>query len=188
MGLLSFLFSWSSLVSKLWVSFFFFSFFSSLVLAYQQISIDLRASLVMNFSMLFPNIVSSFGRALELSFIIVFSLWMKSLRHCSEVGGRDSGHLSQSDTPALWTGSWRGVVSTKKGYTVWELWVKFYLEQNDDCCLGCNISDSSERLLQRSSGGRSIYKVLMKGEFNTIKHSFYKSFFVSHEDLMSPWI
>ena len=34
--------------------------------------------------------------------------------------------------------------------------------------------------------GRSIYKVLVKGEFSTMKHSFYKRFFVSHEDLMSP--
>ena len=34
-------------------------------------------------------------------------------------------------------------------------------------------------------GGRSIYKVLVKEEFNTIKHSFYKRFFVSYEDLMS---
>ena len=37
-----------------------------------------------------------------------------------------------------------------------------------------------------ASGGKSIYKVLVKGEFNTMKHSFYKRFFVSHEDLMSP--
>ena len=27
---------------------------------------------------------------------------------------------------------------------------------------------------------------LPKGEFNTMKHAFYKRFFVSHEDLMSP--
>ena len=32
------------------------------------------------------------------------------------------------------------------------------------------ISDSSERLLQSGSGGKSIYKVLVKGEFNTMKH------------------
>ena len=43
---------------------------------------------------------------------------------------------------------------------------------------------SSERLLQSGSGGKSI---LMKREFNTMKHSFYKRFFVNHEDLMSPW-
>ena len=41
---------------------------------------------------------------------------------------------------------------------------------------GGSISDSSERLLQRGSGGKSIYKVLVKGEFNTMKHSIYKRF------------
>ena len=40
-----------------------------------------------------------------------------------------------------------------------------------------------ERLLQSSSGGKSIYKVLVKREFNTMKHSSYKRFLVSHEDL-----
>ena len=51
---------------------------------------------------------------------------------------------------------------------------------------GGSISDSSERLLQSSSGGRSIHKVLVKGEFNAMKHSFYQ-FFVCHKDLKSPW-
>ena len=74
-----------------------------------------------------------------------------------------------------------------KRCTTWELWVQFYLRQNEDCSLGGSTSDSSERLPQSSSGGRSIYKVLVKGEFNTIKHSFYKRFFVGHKDLMSPW-
>ena len=62
----------------------------------------------------------------------------------------------------------------------------FYLGQNEDCSQGGSISDSSERLLQRGSGGKSIYEVLVKGEFNTRKHSIYKRFFVSHEGLMSP--
>ena len=35
-------------------------------------------------------------------------------------------------------------------------------------------------------GESQLYKVLVKGEFNTMKHSFYERFFVSHEDLMSP--
>ena len=61
-----------------------------------------------------------------------------------------------------------------------------YLGQNVDCSPGGSISDSSETLLQRGCGGRSIYKVLVKGEFNTMKHSFYKRVFVSHEDQMSP--
>ena len=64
--------------------------------------------------------------------------------------------------------------------------VKFYLGKNEDCSPGGSISDSSERLFQSSSGGKSIYKVLVKGEFNTMKHSFYKMVFVSHEDLTSP--
>ena len=59
-----------------------------------------------------------------------------------------------------------------------------YLGENEDDSLGG--SDSSERLLQKGSGGRSVYKVLVKGEFNITKHSFYKRFFVSHEDLTSP--
>ena len=42
------------------------------------------------------------------------------------------------------------------------------------------------RLLQSISGGKSIYEVLLKGEFNIMNHSIYKRFFVSHEDLMSP--
>ena len=46
------------------------------------------------------------------------------------------------------------------------------------------MSDSSERLLQSGSGEKTIYKVLVKGEFNTMKRSFYKRFFVSHEDLV----
>ena len=61
-----------------------------------------------------------------------------------------------------------------------------YLRQNEDCSPGGSISDTSESLLQSSSGRRSIYKVLVKGKFNTMKHSFYKRFFVSHEDLMLP--
>ena len=40
-------------------------------------------------------------------------------------------------------------------------------------------------------GGRSVYKVLMKAEFHTMKYPFYKRFVVvvvvvSHEDLRSP--
>ena len=58
--------------------------------------------------------------------------------------------------------------------------------QNEDCSLGGSMSDNSERLLPRGSGGKTIYKVLVKGELKTMKHSFYKRLFVSHEDLISP--
>ena len=43
----------------------------------------------------------------------------------------------------------------------------------------------SEKLLQSDSGGKSVYKALVKGKFNIIKHSFYKRFLVSHEALTS---
>ena len=49
-------------------------------------------------------------------------------------------------------------------------------EQNEDCSLGGSTSDSFERLLQSGNGRKSIYKVLVKGEFSTMKHSFYKRF------------
>ena len=62
------------------------------------------------------------------------------------------------------------------------VWVRSWVRkpwrerQNEDFSLGGSISDSSERLLQSGSGGKSIYKVLVKGEFNAMKHSFYKRF------------
>ena len=70
---------------------------------------------------------------------------------------------------------------------VWELRVEFCLGQKEDCILGDSISDSSGRLLQRTSGGRSIYKIFEKGEFNAIKCLLYKRFSASHKELMSPW-
>ena len=70
---------------------------------------------------------------------------------------------------------------------MWELWIKFYLGQNEDCSWGEWSSESSERLLQRGSGGRWIYKILVKGEFNAIKYLLYERFSASHKELMSPW-
>ena len=40
-----------------------------------------------------------------------------------------------------------------------ELQVKFYLGQNEDCILGDSTSESSERLLQRGNGGKSLSRV-----------------------------
>ena len=66
----------------------------------------------------------------------------------------------------------RGVsIKNKKRRTTWELWIKFYLGKNEDFSLGDSISDNSERLLQSSNGGKSIYKVLVKGELNTTNYS-----------------
>lgn len=56
----------------------------------------------MNYPIPFQNIVSSLGKALELSVLIVsLSLWAKSLRHCCRAVGMDNGDFSSSDTPAL---------------------------------------------------------------------------------------
>ena len=47
-----------------------------------------------------------------------------------------------------------------------ELPVKLYLGQNEDHSLRDSISDSSDKLLQRGSGGKvSIYVTLVKGEY-----------------------
>ena len=63
------------------------------------------------------------------------------------------------------------MMSTKKKICYLRVVSKFYLGQNEDCSLGGSISESSERLLQSGSGGKSMYKVLVKAEFNTMKHS-----------------
>ena len=64
--------------------------------------------------------------------------------------------------------------------------MKLYVAQNGDYSLGDSTSDRSERLLKRGSWGRSIYDILVKGEFNAIKHFFYKRVSASHEEPMSP--
>ena len=78
-------------------------------------------------------------------------------------------------------------LSTKKWCTTWELQVKFYWGQNKNCSLGDSTSNSSERLLQRDNGVRSIYKILVKGMFSAIKFLLYKRFSASHKELMPPW-
>ena len=44
---------------------------------------------------------------------------------------------------------------------------------------------SSERLLQRGRGERSIHKILVKREFRAIRGLLYKRFSASLEELMS---
>ena len=44
---------------------------------------------------------------------------------------------------------------------MWESQVKFHLGQNEDFSWGDGTSDSSDKLLQRSSGGSSIYMILV---------------------------
>ena len=59
------------------------------------------------------------------------------------------------------------------------------MEQNEDGSPGARTSHSFKRLLQRGSQGRSIYKMLVKMEFNAIKNLLYKRFSASHKELMS---
>ena len=67
-------------------------------------------------------------------------------------------------------------LSTKKRFTTLELWVKFYLGQNEDCSLGSSITDHSERLLQRGSGGRSILRFWWRGSSIPLSTHFTKGF------------
>ena len=59
--------------------------------------------------------------------------------------------------------------------------VKFYLGQNEDCSPEDSTSDSSERPLQRGTGQRSVYKLLVKREFRAIKCLLYRRFPASHQ-------
>ena len=59
--------------------------------------------------------------------------------------------------------------------------------QNEDCIQGTSISDSSEKLLQRGSGVRSICKIAVKWKLSAIKCLLCKRFSASHEELMSSW-
>ena len=47
-------------------------------------------------------------------------------------------------------------------------------------------STSDSALFQRGRGGRSIYQILVKEEFNAIKSLLYKRFSAIREELMSP--
>ena len=77
----------------------------------------------------------------------------------------------------------------KKKCTAWELWVKFYVGQNEDYSPGDSISESSEKLLQRSRGECQYIWNSGEGEVHAIRHLFF--FFLqvsaSHEEQMSPW-
>ena len=76
--------------------------------------------------------------------------WLKPLRTCTKPGetGQRKGYVST--LWFIWIFYW------KKKCTMWELGVKFYLRQYEDCSLGDSTSHSSEKLLQRDgvAGGR----------------------------------
>ena len=56
---------------------------------------------------------------------------------------------------------------------MWELWVKFYLGQNEDYSLGDSISDSSEKLLQTDKGESQYICDFGEGQIHAIKHKFF---------------
>ena len=59
-----------------------------------------------------------------------------------------------------------------KKSTMWELWVKFYLGQNEDYSLGDSISESSEKLLPRGMGESQYMCDFSERGIHAIKHTF----------------
>ena len=72
----------------------------------------------------------------------------------------------------------------EKKCTTWELWVKVYLRQNEDCSPGDSPSDSSEKVLHRGGGEVSIYVILMGRWVHTVKHTFWPKVSASHREQM----
>ena len=70
---------------------------------------------------------------------------------------------------------------------MWELWVKIYLGQNEDCSPEDSISDSSEKLLQGGGGREFNIVILVKGEFTQSNTYLYERLPAGHKELMSPW-
>ena len=86
-----------------------------------------------------------------------------------------------------------GCVDLRK-CTVWELHVKFYLGQNEDCSLGDSTSSSSEKLLQRGGEKFSVYVILVKGEYTQSSTYYLQKVFSSlmkvtanHKEQIPPW-
>jgi len=61
----------------------------------------------------------------------------------------------------------------KKKSTMWKLQVKLHLGENEDCSLGDNTSDSSEKLLQRGTGEGQYICDFGEGRVHAIKHIFF---------------
>ena len=95
--------------------------------------------------------------------------------------------LASSMKPLLgYWGVW-GCQLKKQKCTTWELWVKFYLGQNEDYSPGDSIADSSEKLLQRGKGKVSRCVILVKGEYMQSGTYFLQKDSASYEEQMSPW-
>ena len=65
--------------------------------------------------------------------------------------------------------------------TAWELWVKFYLGQNEDYSPGDRDSDSSEELLQRGGGKVSIICDFSEGGMFSQAHMWAEAWCWSRE-------
>ena len=73
------------------------------------------------------------------------------------------------------------IICWLKKCTMWELWVKSYLEQNYDYSLGCGLSE----LLHRSGGGDiNIYVILVKRDRSNQSH-IWKKVAASYEEQVS---
>ena len=70
---------------------------------------------------------------------------------------------------------------------MWELQVKSYVGQNEDYSPEDSISESSEKLLHRGRGGRSVHMWFCWGGVHAIKHLFSKKVSASQEEQGSPW-
>ena len=68
------------------------------------------------------------------------------------------------------------------------LWASFYLEQNEDYSLKDNISDSSEKLLQRGRGEGQYIVDFGEGGVHAIKHIFFFQVSACHKEQLSPWM
>ena len=71
----------------------------------------------------------------------------------------------------------------QKRSTMWQLWVKFYLGQNEDYSLGDSISDSSEKQLQR--GRQKISVTYDSSEVGTAKYTFWQRLTAHCKEQMS---
>ena len=70
---------------------------------------------------------------------------------------------------------------------MWELWVKFYLGQNEDYSPGDSFSDSTEELLQRSR--EEVQYICNFGEGKYMKSGTYflQKVSASHQEQTLPW-
>ena len=77
--------------------------------------------------------------------------------------------------------SHKSIIVDRKKIWTWELWVKFYLGQNEDYSPGDSLSDSSEEVLWRGRGKVGVIYDFSEGAMSSYTHILH-----SHEEQMSP--